>query len=138
MIEIVITDEPLNVSACIEKAADPACGGMAVFVGHVRNSTKGKQVLRLEFESYRTMALKELDKIAHEAARLWPVKHSVVHHRNGMVNVGEAAVVIVVNSAHREAAFKACQYIIDTLKQTVPIWKKEVFEDGEEWVSAHP
>jgi len=138
MIELKITNEPLNVADCVVVAADTSCGGMSVFVGHVRDKTKGRKVLRLEFECYQSMALKELGKIAEDATHLWPVRNIVIRHRTGTLLVGEAAVVIVVNSAHREAAFKACQYVIDTLKQTVPIWKKEVFEDGEEWVSAHP
>lgn len=138
MIEVKIVNEPLDIPACIAKATDAECGGMNIFAGHVRDKTKGRKVLRLEFECYRSMALKELNKIAADAMRLWPVKSIVIHHRVGTLTVGEAAVVIVVNSMHREAAFKACLYAIDTLKQKVPIWKKEVFENGEEWVSAHP
>jgi len=138
MIEVKLVNEVLDVPACMAKAQDATCGGMNVFAGHVRNITKGRKVLRLEFECYQSMALKELGKIAEDACRLWPVKTIVIHHRLGTLSVGEAAVVIVVNAMHREAAFEACRYAIDTLKQRVPIWKKEVFEDGEEWVSAHP
>lgn len=138
MIDVKIVNEPLDIPACMAKATDAECGGMNVFAGHVRDQTKGRKVLRLEFECYQSMALKELNNIAEDASLLWPVKAIVIHHRIGTLQVGEAAVVVVVNSMHREAAFKACQYAIDTLKQRVPIWKKEVFEDGEEWVSAHP
>jgi molybdopterin synthase catalytic subunit len=104
----------------------------------VRDITKGKKVVRLEFEAYGPMAYKELEKIAHDVAAKWPVHTLLVHHRTGILNIGDVAVVIVVSAAHRAAAFEACRYAIDTLKQTVPIWKKEVFEDGEEWVAAHP
>ena len=138
MIELKIVSEPLDPSACISKAGDPACGGMSVFIGAVRNNTKGRKVLRLEFECYESMALKELKKIAEHAANSWAVKNIVIHHRTGILHVGDIAVIIAVNAMHRDAAFEACRYAIDTLKQTVPIWKREVFEDGEQWVSAHP
>lgn len=137
MTEIKILNEPLNVDACIVKANDEACGGMVVFTGMVRNRTKGKRVVRLEYECYQSMALKELEKITQEIFRLFDIKHIVIHHRIGVLNIGEPAVVIVTNAAHRDAAFEACRYAIDTLKKTVPIWKKEIFEDGEQWVSAH-
>ena len=113
-------------------------GGINVFIGKVREVTKGKTVLRLEYEAYETMALKEMEKIAQEALHKWAVDKIVMHHRTGILETGEIPVVVAVSAAHRDAAFGACRYIIDTLKKTVPIWKKEVFEDGETWVSAHP
>lgn len=116
----------------------PGSGGIDVFIGTVRDSTKGKSVLRLEFEAYESMALSEMDKIAKAAFDKWALHAVVIHHRVGVLQVGEVPVVIAVSAAHRAAAFDACRYIIDTLKQTVPIWKKEVFEDGEVWVAAHP
>jgi len=84
------------------------------------------------------MAIKEMQKIADEAFITWPVHKIVIHHRVGALEVSEAAVVIAVSTPRRNDSFEACQFIIDSLKNTVPIWKKEVFEDGEEWVSAHP
>jgi molybdopterin synthase catalytic subunit len=84
------------------------------------------------------MALSEMKKIADDAKAKWPVNKILIHHRTGILGVGEVPVVIAVSAAHRDAAFDACRYAIDTLKQTVPIWKKEVFEDGEHWVAAHP
>ena len=84
------------------------------------------------------MALSEMRKIADDTLVKWPVDKIVIHHRTGTLNIGDVAVVIAVSAAHRDAAFGACRYAIDTLKQTVPIWKKEVFEDGEAWVAAHP
>ena len=109
-----------------------------MFIGTVRNATKGKAVVRLEFEAYEPMALSEMQKIADAAMEKWPVHQILIHHRVGTLEVGEIPVIIAVASPHRDAAFEACKYIIDTLKQTVPIWKKEVFEDGEQWVAAHP
>lgn len=138
MINIKLTEEQLNVPACIDWVMAPDCGGIDVFIGTVRNATKGKKVLRLEFEAYRQMALSEMQKIAGQAKEKWPVQRILLHHRTGALEVGEVPVVIAVAAAHRAAAFDACRYIIDTLKQTVPIWKREVFEDGDVWVAAHP
>lgn len=94
--------------------------------------------MRLEFEAYEAMALPEMRKIADDAMQKFPILRISMHHRTGVLDIGEIPVVIAVSSAHRAAAFAACQYCIDTLKQTVPIWKKEIFEDGEVWVAAHP
>ncbi len=138
MIEIKILSEPLLVDACSKKVQDPAAGGINIFVGTVRNQTKGKAVLRLEFEAYESMAISEMNKIANTMQEKWDCFHICIHHRVGVLNIQDIAVVIAVSCAHRKASFEACQYAIDTLKQTVPIWKKEIFEDGEEWVSAHP
>ncbi len=128
----------LEVQACIDWVMTPESGGIDVFIGTVRNATKGKQVLRLEFEAYEAMALKEIEKIVANAFEQWPVQKLLVHHRVGVLAVGEIPVIIAVSCAHRDAAFEACRFVIDNLKQTVPIWKKEVFEDGETWVAAHP
>jgi molybdopterin synthase catalytic subunit len=138
MIDIKISNEPLNIRACIDAVMSPESGGIDVFIGTVRNATKGKQVVRLEFEAYEKMAVSELNKIAEEVVKRWPVHKIVIHHRTGVLEVGDVPVIIAVSAAHRAAAFDACRYTIDTLKQTVPIWKKEVFEDGEVWVAAHP
>ena len=116
----------------------PESGGIDVFIGAVRNATKGKAVTRLEFEAYETMALREMEKIAQQTLEKWPVQKILIHHRTGVLQIGEIPVIIAVSAAHRGAAFDACRYVIDTLKKTVPIWKKEFFEDGEVWVAAHP
>jgi molybdopterin synthase catalytic subunit len=133
-----ISDQPLDITTCINWIMSPDCGGIDVFIGTVRNATKGKPVIRLEFEAYQKMAILEIEKIVNEAFERWPVQKLLVHHRTGLLQVGEVPVVIAVAAAHRDAAFDACRFVIDTLKQTVPIWKKEVFEDGEVWVAAHP
>ncbi|HWZ35920.1 MAG TPA: molybdenum cofactor biosynthesis protein MoaE [Mucilaginibacter sp.] len=136
--DIQISATPLNIQQCIDQVMSADCGGIDVFIGTVRNATKGKTVVRLEFEAYEKMALSELNKIAEQTFEKWPVQKVVIHHRTGVLQVGEIPVIIAVAAAHRDAAFEACRYIIDTLKQTVPIWKKEIFEDGEVWVAAHP
>lgn len=138
IIDIQLLDSPLNAQACFDFVASDNAGGIVTFVGTVRNQTKKKAVMKLAFEAYRPMALKEMQKIAEEATQSWPVLRMAIHHRVGILAVGEIPVVIAVACAHRQAAFEACQYAIDTLKETVPIWKKEYFEDGEVWVAAHP
>lgn len=138
MIDIKLTDEPLQVQECVDFVASHSAGAIDVFIGTVRNKTKGKAVLHLEFEAYKPMAISEMRKIAEKAQNQWPVEKIAFHHRVGHLDLGEIAVVIAVSTPHRKASFEACQFAIDTLKQTVPIWKKEIFEDGEVWVAAHP
>ena len=136
--DIKISVSTLDVQECAAWVMSPDCGGIDIFIGTVRNVTKGKPVVRLEFEAYEAMALSEMQKIAGKAFDQWPVQKILIHHRTGVLQIGEIPVIIAVAAAHRDAAFDACRYIIDTLKQTVPIWKKEIFEDGEVWVAAHP
>ena len=138
MKNVHITSDSLDSDACTKAVTFPDAGGLVVFVGNVRNITKGKPVKHLVFEAYEKMAIKEMAKIIDEATIKWDLKEMIIHHRTGLVQVGESAVIIACASAHRKAAFEACEYAIDRLKETVPIWKKEFFEDGEVWVSAHP
>ena len=138
MIDIQISENPLVQQTCQDAVADPSAGGAVIFLGTVRNQTKGKKVIKLEFESYVPMAVKEMHKIAETIVTKWGALHVSMHHRIGLLEVGEIPVIIAVATAHRQAAFEACQYAINTLKETVPIWKKEIFEDGAVWVSAHP
>lgn len=138
MIDIQILATTLSVERCRDFVANPEAGAIVEFIGTVRRQTQGKSVIRLEFEAYEAMALLEMRKIAEEAMKKFPILRVSIHHRTGILDIGEVPVVIAVSSAHRSAAFEACQYCIDTLKQTVPIWKKEIFEDGEVWVAAHP
>ncbi len=137
-IEIKITGEAIDITHCINQVMLEQCGGIDVFIGTVRNQTKGKKVIKLEFEAYEPMAIRELENIATAACAMWSLHGVVIHHRTGTLFVGEVPVIIAVSAAHRAAAFDACRYIIDTLKQTVPIWKKEFFEGGEVWVGATP
>ncbi len=138
MIDIQLLPTPLQPQQCIDFVASKSAGGVNVFIGAVRNHTKGKTVLRLEFEAYEPMAISEMRKIAEQVKARWPAEKVAFHHRVGALQPGEAAVIIAVSTPHRQASFEACQYAIDTLKQAVPIWKKEIFEDGEVWVAAHP
>ncbi len=135
---ILITSEKLDLAICNEFVQDDACGGIALFVGTVRNHTKGKEVKRLDFSAYKPMAIKEMHKIAKQAIEKFDISKIAIHHAVGNLKIGDVPVIIAVSSAHRDAAFKACKFAIDTLKETVPIWKKEHFEDGEVWVNSHP
>ncbi len=138
MIDIQIKADPLDVEISYRQVVDAAAGGNVQFIGTVRDQTKGKKVMRLEFEAYEPMAIKEMTKIAHYITEKWSAIHVSIHHRVGTLKIEDIAVIISISTPHRQAAFEACQYAIDTLKETVPIWKKEVFEDGEVWVAAHP
>lgn len=137
--DIQITTETLSTAACTSFIEADAAGGHVIFIGTVRNKTQDKTVVKLEFESYTPMAIKEINKICDSIAAKWPEIIAVsLHHRLGPLHIGDIPVIIAVSSPHRKKAFEACEYAIDTLKQTVPIWKKEIFDDGEVWVAAHP
>ena len=135
---IHVTTEKLNLQECYDFVQDASCGGIALFVGTVRNKTKDKEVILLDFSTYKPMAIKEMQKIADKALVDFDIIKIAIHHAEGELQVGNIPVIIAVSSAHRKAAFDACHYAIDTLKETVPIWKKEHFVDGEVWVNAHP
>jgi molybdopterin synthase catalytic subunit len=135
---IKIISKKLNLQECYDFVADDSCGGISAFIGTVRNDTKGKEVEQLEFSAYRSMAIKEMQKIADEALVNFDIKKIAIHHAEGILQIGEIPVIITASAKHRKAAFLACEFAIDTLKETVPIWKKEYFSDGEVWVNAHP
>lgn len=135
---IKITEKPIDIQKVINTASSLGAGAVNVFVGTVRNTAHGKNVLWLEYEAYESMAVSEIRKIIDEAASRWPLLGWGVSHRVGTLKPGEVSVVVAVSSPHRQQAFEACQFIIDTLKEKAPIFKKEIFEDGEEWVSARP
>lgn len=138
MIDIQVLDTPLDVAACQAWVTSPEAGGITLFVGTVRNQTQSKAVLKLDFEAYVPMAISEMKKIAETTQKKWQARKVLIHHRIGTLGIGEIAVIIAVATPHRKASFEACAYAIDTLKETVPIWKKEFFEDGAVWVAAHP
>jgi molybdopterin synthase catalytic subunit len=138
MTDLQIGNDVLDVCSAIQSVMSPSCGGIDVFIGTVRNATKGKRVISLEFEAYEKMAIKEMENIADAINKKWPVENILIHHRIGSLKAGDVPVVIAIAAAHRDAAFEACRFAIDTLKEKVPIWKKEIFEDGEVWVAAHP
>ena len=138
MIDIKITDKPLQVEKCFKRITSDHSGCVNIFVGTVRADNMGKKVLYLEFESYEDMAINEIKNIANAIKEKFNVKNILIHHRLGKVEVGEAPIIIAVSASHRREAIEATGYAIDTFKKSVPIWKKEVYEDGEAWVSAHP
>lgn len=131
-----IIDKSINMQELADFVADPAAGAMATFVGMTRNTNEGRQVVRLEYECYPGMAEKEMVKIAEETLSRWPIVKVAMIHRIGRVDIGEASVAIAVSSGHRHAAFEACHYAINQLKETVPIWKKELYEGGELWIGS--
>jgi len=135
---IKITSEKLSLEECYEFVTDDSCGGIVAFVGTVRDRTQSKEVTQLDFSTYKPMAIKEMQHIAEIAIKKFEIKKMAIHHAEGMLQIGDIPVIITVGSPHRKAAFEACEFAIDTLKETVPIWKKEHFSDGEVWVNAHP
>jgi len=131
---VQLTRERLDRDALIASVAHTSMGGIVVFEGVVRDNARGKQIRYLEYDAYPEMAEQQIRVIIAEAGRRWGIERVAVAHRFGRLEIGEASVIIVVASPHRAEAFEACRYIIDTLKTTVPIWKKEVATNGEEWV----
>jgi molybdopterin synthase catalytic subunit len=134
MFEIV--SRPIDVTTVTAAVNDPAAGASVTFLGTTRDHNDGRRVTRLEYEAYPEMALAEMRKIGEAARRRWPIEHIAIVHRIGIVPIGEASVAIAVSASHRVAAFEACHFAIDRLKQVVPIWKKEHFEGGEIWIGS--
>lgn len=128
----------LDVQSVIDTVAGPDLGGIATFLGSVRNATRGRRVLKLEYEAFEPMALKVFRGIASEVETRWPGTRLAITHRVGTLEPGAVAVVIAASSAHRHGAFSACQHAIERLKHDAPIWKKEFLEDGEVWVGLGP
>jgi molybdopterin synthase catalytic subunit len=130
-----VVQEPLSPDAIAAAVDDPGSGGIVIFSGVVRNETGGRSVKFLEYEAHAPMAEGKMREIGETIRSRWPgVKRVAMLHRIGRLEIGEASVLIAVSAAHRHEAFEACRYAIDTLKRTVPVWKKEHFEDGEIWV----
>ena len=129
-----IVNDIIDVRSLAREVASQADGAIVTFSGIVRGANQGKKVLFLEYEAYPEMAVKMLERIGQEIRDTWGLESVRIQHRLGRLNVGETSVVIVVSAPHRDDAFAACQYAINRLKRIVPIWKKEVFEDGEVWV----
>ncbi len=134
---IKITSNPLDaasVQSLIDAVSAPGDGGLVVFLGVVRDTARGKRIRYLEYEAYTEMAEQQMATIAFEVEQRWATDHVAMVHRIGRLEIGECSVAIVVACPHRAEAFAASQYCIDTLKSTVPIFKKEIAESGEEWV----
>jgi MoaE-MoaD fusion protein len=133
-----VVTEPLSLDEVVRAVSGPARGGLVTFTGMVRSETQGRRVLRLEYEAYDAMAVKTLAEIAEAAQRKWPLVEVAIVHRKGLLIPGDAAVVIAASAPHRKEAFLACEFAIEKLKEDVPIWKKEFFEDGSVWVGMGP
>jgi MoaE-MoaD fusion protein len=133
-----ITREPIDIQRVLDLIKRPEDGAAVVFEGIVRNNTRGRKTLYLDYEAYEEMALKKMEALASAAIERKKVRDVAIVHRLGRLQIGETSVLIVVASAHRAAAFEACRWLIDTLKRTIPIWKKEYFEDGAVWADGEP
>jgi molybdopterin synthase catalytic subunit len=129
-----VSEEPLSLDAVVEEVSDESAGAVASFLGTVRRESRGRTVLYLEYEAYAEMAEDVMAQIASDLEQRYDLRAIAIHHRVGRVEIGEASVAIAVSAAHRQDALAACKDAIDTLKQTVPLWKKEVYEGGEEWL----
>jgi molybdopterin synthase catalytic subunit len=129
-----LTEEPIDVDAVIAEVADERAGAVATFLGTTRSHSRGRTVLHLEYEAYAGMAEQVMAEIAEKLKRKHDLCEVAITHRVGRVGIGETSVAIAVSAPHRHAALAACQEAIDTLKETVPLWKKEVYEGGEEWI----
>jgi MoaE-MoaD fusion protein len=132
--EFKLTEAPLSLDAAVQQVARDEAGAVATFLGTVRNRSRDRTVLYLEYEAYEGMAEDVMAQLAAELADRHELSAIAIHHRVGRVEIGEPSVVIAVSSPHRAAALTACKEAIDTLKETVPLWKKEVYEGGEEWI----
>ncbi|MBI4429521.1 MAG: molybdenum cofactor biosynthesis protein MoaE [Ignavibacteriales bacterium] len=131
---VQLTKNRIETEEVLRSVIAPESGAVNVFVGTTRNHSNGRRVTSLEYEAYEPMAVKMMERVVREAQGRWDVSRISVVHRIGKVNIGESSVVIAVSSPHRDEAFQACRFLIDRLKQVVPIWKREFFEDGSsEW-----
>ena len=133
-----IVRNKIDVAGLVEMLKKPEDGGVVVFEGIVRNHTRGRRTLYLEYEAYEGMAVKQMDELVSSATTKFAIDQARIVHRLGRMAIGDTSVLIVVSSAHRAPAFDACRFLIDTLKKTVPIWKKEYFADGVVWADGEP
>jgi len=134
---IKIIEGTIDQQEVIQTVSSNKSGALVTFDGTVRDNARGKQVLYLHYEAFPEMAIKEMEKIYDEAMQQWPLEGIAIVHRIGRMEIGDSSVFIAVSSAHRIDAFKACQFTIDTLKTTVPIWKKEHYENGDVWIEEY-
>jgi MoaE-MoaD fusion protein len=135
---IALTREVIDTEKLVAAAKHGEDGAVVVFDGIVRNNTRGRRTLYLDYEAYEEMALRQMNQLAEQTLSKFEVRHVTIVHRLGHLEIGESSVLVIVASAHRGAAFDACRWVIDTLKQTVPIWKKETFADGAVWAPGEP
>ncbi len=135
MIRILVQADPIDVEEHLKDLGTREDGALVSFIGRARSRSRDKTVTHLEYEIYESMAEKELRRIAELVSARWPVTDILIVHRYGRVEIGESSILIAVSSAHRDEAFQSARYIIDTVKKTVPIWKREFYDDGSMWVS---
>lgn len=129
-----LTTDPVDVGAVARRVVLPECGATVTLDGYAREWTRGRRTLHLVYEAYAPMAQRELERLGREAHERFEIAHIGIVHRTGKLEIGETSVVVAISAPHRRAAFEACEWAIKELKRTVPIWKKEFFEDGEVWV----
>jgi molybdopterin synthase catalytic subunit len=135
---VLVTGEPLDAPALADLVRTDESGAIAVFHGVARNNSEGRRVIALEYDAHVSMAERKLSEVAEEIRRRWPITGIAIHHRTGRLAIGEASLLVAVSSGHRKEAFEACHAAVDRVKQIVPIWKKEIWEDGDgEWVAGH-
>jgi molybdopterin synthase catalytic subunit/molybdopterin converting factor small subunit len=132
--DFTLSERPLSLEAVVEEVRSPRAGAIATFVGTTRERSRGRDVRELEYEAYAGMAEQVMEQIADDLRDRYDLCAIAIHHRTGRVEIGEASVVIAVSAPHRQDALAACREAIDTLKERVPLWKKEVYEGGEEWI----
>ena len=132
-----ITRDPLDPQPLVEAVRKNESGAVALFYGVVRNHNMGRSVQYLEYDAYESMAVKKLREVADEVCAKFPVNGVAALHRIGRLEIGETSLLVAVSSPHRKEAFEACHYAVDRIKETVPVWKKEVWEDGSEWIEGH-
>ncbi len=135
---IDLVETPIDINAVLAQVNHAQAGAVVVFLGTVRDNNRGRHVKYLEYEAYQAMARKEMRKVAADAQRQWPLLSIAIVHRLGHLEIGEISVAIAVAAGHRSEAFEAARFAIDTLKHTVPIWKKEVWADGAVWIGSEP
>lgn len=135
---IALTPEPIDPTRVLEAVQGPEEGGVVLFLGRVRRLSRGRTVVRLDYEAYAPMAETELKALADDAQSRKGASRVAIVHRTGELQIGEIAVAIAVAAPHRREAFEACSWLIDELKERAPIWKKEWYEDGSQWISEHP
>jgi molybdopterin synthase catalytic subunit len=137
-VHAALTADEISIDAAVERVRHRQAGAVVLFLGTVRDNRQGARVHHLEYEAYESLALREMRAVGAEAAARWPLLGVALLHRTGRLRVGEISVVIAVSAPHRADAFAAGKYAIDTLKQRVPIWKKEVWDGGEVWIGSEP
>lgn len=133
----VITKDTLDPKALADFVRRDESGAVALFYGVVRDNSDGRRVQYLEYDAYPSMAVKKMREVAEEARARWPITEIAVAHRIGRLEIGETSLLVAVSSPHRREAFEACHHAVDRIKEIVPVWKKEVWEDGEAWVEGH-